>query len=144
MGNKSVERNGMISIHRMTEQHRDNWGYGTGLIKRNGMKLYLNKKNYFLALTVGIGTACKECKLVCISFRGNHARESHWNLSNTQKHLTLENFWWENMKKAAGNTMCVCAAPVLSCLLLHLCFLSALKVLVTSLSSCRVFLSEFS
>lgn len=98
------------------------------------------QKDYFLAQqTVGIGTACKECKLVYISFR-----ESHWNLSNTQKHLTLENFWWENMKKAAGSTMSVCAAPVQSCLLLDLYFLSALKVLVTGLGSCRVFLSEFS
>lgn len=47
------------------------------------------------------------------------------------------------MKKAAGSTMS-CAAPVQSCLLLDLYFLSALKVLVTGLGSCRVFLSEFS
>lgn len=44
MGNKNVERKGMISVHRMTEQNRDNCGCGTRLIKLNGMKLYLNKK----------------------------------------------------------------------------------------------------
>lgn len=38
----------------------------------------------------------------------------------------------------------VCAAPVLSCMLLCLCFLGALKVLAANLSNYRVFLPEFS
>lgn len=128
MGNKSVERNGMISIHRMTEQHRDNWGYGTGLIKWNGMKLYLNKKNYFLALTVGIGTACKECKLVCISFRGNRARESHWNLSNTQKHLTgrfLVGKYEKSSKKYNVCLCCSCSVLSVAALVFFKCFKSS-------------------
>lgn len=86
VGNKNVERNAMISIHRMTEWHKDNLGCGIDLIKLNFMKVYLSKKNFLALRTVGIGSTCKECKLVCMRFRGrlSHARESHWNLSNTE------------------------------------------------------------
>lgn len=50
------------------------------------MKEHLNKSNYFLALrTVGIRSAFEGWKLVHICSGGNYVRESHWNLSNTQK-----------------------------------------------------------
>ena len=126
-GSKDAQRSGVVSMHRMTEQHRDNLGCGTGLIKLSCMELPLNKKNCFLTQQIaGTGTQCKDCKLFYISSRGDYARESHWDLPNTQKTPGFGKFLVEKyvnlVKIVGGNTMYVSAAPVLLLVTTYDCF----------------------
>lgn len=59
-GKKDAQRKGMVSMHGMTEQHRDNLGCATGLIKLSWMELRLTKKNCFLTQQiVSIRTQCR-------------------------------------------------------------------------------------
>lgn len=59
----------------------------------------------------------------------NYARQSHWNLSNTQKTPERGKFLMGKYEKSSRKYN-FCATPVLFCLLLHLYFLGAFKALI--------------